>query len=85
MDLEHERNINNITCEHVYKSPIKNKEAKSINDSVYYESDEHADKISYSSKQVDASRIPITDTHIFEGINNLSVGVIRVKPAVIGV
>ena len=46
--------------------------------------DEHADTISDSSKQVDASNKPITDTHIVEGINNLSVGVVSVAPAVIG-
>ena len=26
LDLEHERNINNITCEDVYTSPMKKKE-----------------------------------------------------------
>ena len=50
LDLEHERNINNITCEDVYTSPMKKKKAKTISDSVYYESDEHADTISDSSK-----------------------------------
>ena len=52
---------------------------------VYYESDEHADTISDSRKPVDASNYPITDIHIVEGINNLSVGIVSVKPAVIGV
>ena len=52
---------------------------------VYHESDEHADTISDLSKHVDASNDPITDTHIVEGNNNLSVGVVSVKPAVIGV
>ena len=33
-DLEHKRNINNITCENVYTSPMKKKEAKAINNSV---------------------------------------------------
>ena len=47
--------------------------------------DEHADTISDSSKQVDSSNEPITDTHIVEGINNLSVGAVSVEPAVIGV
>ena len=56
LDLENERNINNITCEDVYTPPMKKKEVKAINDSVYYESDEHADTISDSSKQVDASK-----------------------------
>ena len=64
---------------------MKNKYVSTINDSVYYESDEHADTISDSIKQVDASNEPITDTHIVEGINNLSVRIVYVKPSVIGV
>ena len=64
MDLEHERKINNITCEDVYTSPMKKKDTKTIDDLVYHESDEHADTIIDSSKQVDASKKPITDTHI---------------------
>ena len=64
---------------------MKKKEAKTINDSVYYESDEHTDTISDSSKQVDASNKPIKYTHIVKGINNLSVGIVYVDPAVIGV
>ena len=85
MELEHEHNINNITCEDVYTSPMKKKEAKAIIDSVYYESDEHTDTISYSSKQVDASNEPITDTQIVDRARNLSVGVVSVEPAIIGV
>ena len=54
LDLEHERNINNITCEYVYTSPMKKKETKTLEDSVYHESDEHTDTISDLSKQVDA-------------------------------
>ena len=41
--------------------------------------------ISYSSKAVDASNESIVDTQIVEGINNLSVGIVSVDPAVIGV
>ena len=41
--------------------------------------------ISDSSKHVDASNKPIIDTHIVEGNNNLSVGVVIVDPAVNGV
>ena len=47
--------------------------------------DEHADTISDSSEQVDASNKPITDTHIVEGINNLSVRIVSVDLTVIGV
>ena len=64
---------------------MKKKEAKTINNSVYHESDEHADTISDSSKQVDASKKPIIDTHMVDRVRNLSVGVVSVKPAVIGV
>ena len=85
MDLEHERNINNITCEDLYTSPTKKKEAKAINNLVYHDSDEHTDTISDLSKHVDASNKPITDTHIVDIIRNLSFGVLSVKPAIIGV
>ena len=85
LDLEHERNINNITCEDVYTSPMKKKEENAINDSVYCELDEHTDTISDSSKQVDTSNKPSKDTHIVKGINNLSVGVVNVELAIIGV
>ena len=64
---------------------MKKKDVSTINDSVYYELDEHVDTISDSSKQVDASNDPIKETHIVDGINNLSVKVVFVKPAVIGV
>ena len=58
---------------------------KETNNSVYHESDEHEDTISDSSKQVDANNKPITDTHIVDRVRNLSVGVVSVDPAVIGV
>ena len=64
---------------------MKKKDVSTINDLVYYESDEHADTISYSSKQVDASNESTKYTHIVEGINNLPVGIVSVEPAVIGV
>ena len=58
-NVEHECNINNITCDDLYQSPIKNKYVSTINNYVYYESDEHVNAISDSSKQVDASNEPI--------------------------
>ena len=64
---------------------MKKKEAKTINNLIYHESDEHADTIRDSSKHVDTSNKPITDTNIVEGINNLSVGVVSVELDVIGV
>ena len=85
LNVEHERNINNISCDDLYQSPIKNKDVSTINDFVNNESDEHVDMISDSSKQVDASNRPIQETHIFDRINNLSVGVVSVNTAVIAV
>ena len=41
--------------------------------------------MSDSSKHVDASNKPITDTHIVDRVRNLSFGIVRVEPAVIGV
>ena len=64
---------------------MKNKYVSTINDSVYYESDEHVDMISGSSKQVDSSNNPIKDTHIVDRINNLSVRVVSIEPDVIEV
>ena len=83
MNLEHERNINNISCDNEYTSPTKKKEVSKINNSVYYELDENVDTISDSRKTVDASNDPITDTHIVEGINNLSVRIVSAEPAII--
>ena len=83
LNVEYKHNINNISCNDLYQSPMKKKDVWKINDSVYYESDEHVNMISDSSKQVDASNEPIKETHIVYGINNLSVGVVSVKPAVI--
>ena len=37
LNVEHKRNINNISCDDVYTSPMKNKYVSTINDSVYYE------------------------------------------------
>ena len=85
MNVEHERNVNNILCGDLYQSPMKKKDVSTIGDSIYNESDEHVDTISDSSKQVDASNEPIKDIHIVDGINNLSVGVVSVKSAVIGI
>ena len=62
---------------------MKNKDVSTINNSVYYESDEHVDTIRDSSKPVNASNEPITDTHIVKVINNLSVGIVLVEPTII--
>ena len=64
---------------------MKKKEVSTINNSVYYEWDEHANTISDSRKPVEARNERKKYTHIVERINNLSVGVVSVEPAVIGV
>ena len=84
-EAEFERNYNKIMCDTSYKSPMINKDVLTIKDLVYYESDEHVDTICDSSKQIDASNNPIKDTHIVKGVNNLSVGVVPVDPAIIGI
>ena len=82
---EQKGNINNISCDDLYPSPMKKKDVSTINDSLYYESGEYVDTISDSSKQVDASNEPIKDTHIVDRINNLSVGVVYIETSVIRV
>ena len=77
----HERNTNDMTQVDEYKSPGKNKDASTINDLAYYESDEHEVEISGPSKQVETSKEPITDTNV----RNTSVGTTSVDPSVIGV
>ena len=63
---------------------MKKNDVFTINDSVYYELDEHVDTISDSSKQVDARTDPIK-THIVDGISTLSIRVGSIDPAVIGI
>ena len=64
-----------------YKSPGKNKDALTINDSAYHNLDEYEDEISDSDKKVEASKEPITDSHV----RNTSVGILSVKPTAVGV
>ena len=77
----HECNINNMTQVEEYKSPGKNKDASTVNDSAYYILNEYEDEISDSDKNIEARKQPITDTHVC----NTSVGTTSVYPAVIGV
>ena len=84
-EAEFERNHNKIMCDNSYQSPILKKYVLTINDSVYYELDEHVDTISDSSKQVDTSNEPIKETHIVEKVSNLSVRIVSVEPAIIRV
>ena len=60
----HERKINDMIQVEEYKSPEKNKDALTINDTEYHNLDEYEDEISDSDKKVGASKEPITDTHV---------------------
>ena len=64
-----------------YKSPWKDKDASTVNDSVYTFLNEYEDEISDSDKKVEASKVPIKDTHV----HNTSVGTTGVNSAVTGV
>ena len=59
------------------------KDVLTVNDSIYYESGEHIDTISDSSKNVDARKYQIKKTHIVDRVRNLSVRVGSLKRAVI--
>ena len=82
-ESEFERNINEITCNTSFQSPIQNKDVSTINNSVYYESEDQVDTISDSNKQVDPSRDPKEETHIIDIIRKLSVRPILFEQAVI--
>ena len=81
-EAEHEHNILDMTQVDEYKSPWKNKDASTINNLAYYESNEHKVEIIDSSKQVEASKETIIDTHIVDRVRNLSVGTTSVDSAV---
>ena len=68
----HERNINAVTQVDEYKSPGKNNDTSTINDSAYYKSNEHEVEISDSIKQVEASKERTTKTHIVDRFRKLS-------------
>ena len=63
-----------------YMSPGKNNDASTVNNSAYHNSDEYEDEISDLSKQVQASKEPITNNHIVDRICNLLDGIVSVKP-----
>ena len=98
-EARHEHNINNMTQQDGYKSPWKDKDATTVNDTVndtaYTFLNSWNDDISGSSKHVDMSKQPIkdtqtskepvTDTHIVDRVCKLSVGTTNVDPVVTGV
>ena len=63
-DAGYERNINNMTQEDDYKSHWKDKDATTFNDAAYIFLNSYEDEISDSSKQVEASKERIKDTHV---------------------
>ena len=81
MIFSDERNKFDMTQVDYYKLPWKDKDASTVNDLAYYNSDEYEDEISDSSKQVETSKEPITDTHV----QNTSVGTTSIDQAVIRV
>ena len=60
----HEHNINNMTQVDDYKSPWKDKDAKTVNDTAYTFLNSYDDEISDLDKIVEASKEPIKDTHV---------------------
>ena len=63
----------------------ENKYASTVNDFAYHNLDECKDEISDSSKQVEVSKEPITDTHIVDRVWNLLDRIVSVKPDLTGV
>ena len=62
---------------------MKKEDVSTINDSVYYESDEKLDTIIDSNKKVDPRNNSIAETKIVDRVCNLSVGVRIFNPAVV--
>ena len=83
-EAEFEHNINEITCDTSFQSPILKKNVSTINDFVYYDLDKQIDTISDSNKQVDPSSNPRVDTNIINRIHKLSVRPILFDTDVIG-
>ena len=75
--------------EDYYKSPWKDKDATTVNntldDLAFTVLNSFQDDTSDSSKQVETSKEPITDTHIVNRVCKLSVGTTNVEPVVTGV
>ena len=81
-DAEHELNIIDMTQVDEYKSPWKDKDATTVNDTAYTFSNSYDDEISDSHKIFEASKEPITDTHIVDRVRNLLDETISVNSAV---
>ena len=57
-EAEFERNYNEIACDTSFQSPILKKYVSTINDSIYYDSDEQVNMISDSNEHVDPDSDP---------------------------
>ena len=62
---------------------MKKKDVSTINDSVYYDSDEQVDMISNFNKQVNPRKDPIAETHIVNRFCSLSVIIGLFDPSVV--
>ena len=62
---------------------MKNKDVSTINNSVYYDLDNHIDTISGSNKQVDPRNDPIAETHIVDRVFTLSIRARLFDPSVV--
>ena len=80
-EVDHERNMLDMTQVDDYKSPWKYKDASTVNDSAVTFLNEYEDDISDSDKKVEASKEPIKDTHV----HDTSVGTTHVDSVVTGV
>ena len=80
-EAQHERNILDMNQVDDYKLPWIDKDATTVNDSAYTFLNSYNDEISYSIKQVEASKETITDTHV----RNKIIGTTIVDSVVMGV
>ena len=78
---KHEHNILDMIQVDDYKSPWKDKDVLTVNNSAYIFLNEYDYEISDSDKNVEASKEPIKDTHV----HNTSVGTTSVDSAAIRV
>ena len=83
MEASFEHNINEITCDTSFQSPIQKRYVLTINNSAYNESENKVDTISNSNKQVDTSSDPRVDTQIIDRIRKLSVRLILLAQTVL--
>ena len=79
-EAEHERNIIDMIQVDEYKSPWKDKDATTVNDTAYTFLNSYDDEISDLDTIVETSKDPIKDNHV----HNTSVGTTSVNSGVTG-